>query len=153
MFFTFNFPIKYIKTNVPNKAMRKEISILEKIVALAKSKIESKIPKRAESSVAAVLGETNLLEETCCIIKPQILMPIPVKTMLKVRGIRLLKKIATAVSLFFNKSLNVTLPTPIKSEQMMRIIKIIHNNKRFSFSSPHLLLFFKLFIITYLEIF
>jgi len=80
-------------------------------------------------------------------------MPIPVKTMLKVRGIRLLKKIATAVSLFFNKSLNVTLPTPIKSEQMMRIIKIIHNNKRFSFSSPHLLLFFKLFIITYLEIF
>lgn len=48
----------------------------------------SKIPSWAEEMVAPVVGETNLLLQSCCMIRPATLMPTPVHKIASRRGRR-----------------------------------------------------------------
>ncbi len=48
------------------------------------------MPRRAESSVPAVVGETNLFCDSCCMMRPHRLMLIPESKMLIKRGMRLI---------------------------------------------------------------
>src|SRR5699024_12060205 len=51
-----------------------------------------KMPSFAASNVPAVVGETNLFNDICCIISPLTLKPTPAKISAMVRGNRLTLK-------------------------------------------------------------
>ena len=57
-----------------------------------------RIPSRAESMVAAVVGETNRLRVICCMMSPAMDRAIPVSNMAASRGIRLRAITMTSVS-------------------------------------------------------
>src|SRR5699024_11480098 len=63
----------FIKINVPNNAKAKEMVIFNNGDDDVNNISEISTPKRAESNVPAVVGDTNLLLLNCCIISPAIL--------------------------------------------------------------------------------
>ena len=54
----------------------------------------SKIPNCADEIVAPVVGETNLFMQSCCMIRPEILIPTPVQRIARRRGSRDLNRIS-----------------------------------------------------------
>ena len=74
---------------VPNKLNNVANSNLTNIFASGKAINEIKIPNLAQSIVPAVVGETNLLRVSCCIISPQIAKELPEIIILTVLGILL----------------------------------------------------------------
>lgn len=59
------------------------------------NKSASKIPNCAEEIVAPVVGETNLFIQSCCMIRPEILIPTPVQSIARRRGSRDINRIST----------------------------------------------------------
>src|SRR5699024_11598325 len=85
--------------------------------------METSRPKRAESNVPAVVGETNLFWLSCCIICPQMLMLIPAIHMLTRRGILLVNNICTWSSVSLNRSNGETSETHMKIDATAKKIK------------------------------
>src|SRR5690625_2367909 len=71
-------------------------------------------PKRAESIVPAVVGETNLFLVNCCIINPAILILDPAIKILINLGSLLINKTSDCSSVKLNKSVGERFDTPTK---------------------------------------
>ena len=78
---------------VPRTANTKEKIALPQRVELGRNSSASKMPNCAEEMVAPVVGETNLFIQSCCIIRPATLMPVPVQRIARRRGRREIRKI------------------------------------------------------------
>ena len=87
----------------------------------------SKIPNCAEEIVAPVVGETNLLLHSCCIIRPATLMPIPVHIIASSRGKRETKKISHKYRSPDKSSWGDISITPTKSEMTDTTNNIVAN--------------------------
>ncbi|MOA26298.1 hypothetical protein D3C78_1470800 [compost metagenome] len=82
-----------ININVPSRAKTKATSSFCIGVAPVNSIRDTRIPNFAESIVPAVVGETNLFRDNCCIINPAILMLTPAIISAAKRGIRLTSRV------------------------------------------------------------
>ncbi|MOA07311.1 hypothetical protein D3C78_1269990 [compost metagenome] len=80
----------FMNRNVPASANAKATSIFCIVLAEVKSINATSMPSLAESSVPAVVGDTNLLRLSCCIINPDMLIATPAMIMLTIRGKRLI---------------------------------------------------------------
>ena len=80
-----------------------------------------RIPSWAEVMVAPVVGDTNLFMHSCCIIKPETLMPIPVQRMAKSRGRREITRISSCSVSPKNKPDKLTSSTPTKMDTIDKI--------------------------------
>ncbi|MPN46062.1 hypothetical protein SDC9_193642 [bioreactor metagenome] len=87
LYFTF-FNI-FTNKKVPPNAKMKETTIFCNVVAEVNNSMETSIPSFAESTVAAVVGDTNLFLLSCCIIRPTMLIATPAIMILNNLGIRL----------------------------------------------------------------
>lgn len=83
------------------------------------------IPSLAASNVPAVVGDTNLFNEICCIISPLILKPTPARIKATVRGIRLIKKTGASEFCQLVKSSQLICFTPIVKDAITNMA----NNK------------------------
>lgn len=82
----------------------------------------SRMPNCAEEIVAPVVGETNLFMQSCCMISPATLMPMPVQRMASRRGKREIRKISHVSTLPVSRSEGRMSSTPTNKEQTERII-------------------------------
>ena len=55
------------------------------------------MPNWADWIVVPVVGDTNLFMQSCCMISPATLMPMPVQRMASRRGIRASRKIFSSI--------------------------------------------------------
>ena len=86
--------MKMTKIQVPKMAVVKEKKALPQMIDPGQNKRASKIPNWAEEIVAPVVGEMNLFIQSCCMINPGTLIPIPVQRIASKRGKREIKKIS-----------------------------------------------------------
>ena len=119
-----NLVIEKIKSKVKPKQKRTLNSSLVNTLYWGNKNKLNNIPSFAESNVPDVVGEINLLWESCCNIIPQIESPAPVKISVTVRGILLIISICRSecfsnVTLFGNIDL-----TPIRSDATVATNKI-----------------------------
>ncbi len=77
------------KIPVPISAVIEATTIFRAIGAPGASNVMTRIPRLADSTVPAVVGETNRFRDSICIIMPTIPVDAPMRTMAIVRGIRL----------------------------------------------------------------
>lgn len=133
IFLALIFPTKRINKNVPTSATTNEIAILTNILEPTNNNMAINTPNLAESRVAAVLGDTNLFLESCCMIMPLTLIPTPVKIILIVLGILLLNSNNKAVSSKLTKLLKSRLPTPINIDAIINKMRTVHSTQRFSY--------------------
>ena len=87
----------------------------------------SRIPNCAEEIVAPVVGDTNLLLHSCCIMSPATLIPIPVHKIARRRGRRETMKISNCSKFPDNSSSGARSITPTKSEQQDKTASITDN--------------------------
>ena len=106
------------KTQVPRMAAPKAKSARLQSVEAGKNSRASRMPNCAEEMVAPVVGETNLLLQSCCIMSPATLMPTPVHRIASSRGRRETTKTSSWCRSPDNKSRGVRSMTPTKSEQI-----------------------------------
>lgn len=100
--------------------------------------------------MAPVVGETNLLEQSCCIIRPATLIPVPVHKSAKRRGSREAKKTVQSelkFSFLTKKSFIEISITPTKRETKLSKIKATAkiNVIKFCFEKFFIVQKFKLF--------
>src|SRR5699024_4645953 len=100
-------------------------------VALVKTNNDTNTPNFAESSVPAVVGETNLFLLSCCIIRPAILMLAPAISILINLGNLLMNNISAFSSVRFNKSVGERSETPRKIDDIDNTISIIIKYRSF----------------------
>lgn len=98
-----------------NKVKSKENSILLNRVALGTRMILNKMPIFAACKVPAVDGSTNLFCDNCCMMKPEMLSPMPVKIRDRVRGTLLIRNTEN-LSLSDQRSPNRMSLTPMKKD-------------------------------------
>ena len=82
------------------------------------------MPSWAEEMVAPVVGETNLLLHSCCMMRPATLMPTPVQRMASRRGSREIKKISSCSKSPENRPARSTSMTPTKRDHADRASRI-----------------------------
>lgn len=85
--------MNHTKIQVPRTAVAKANSARLHRVDCGMNSSASRMPNWADEMVAPVVGETNLLLQSCCIISPATLMPTPVHKMASRRGRRDARKI------------------------------------------------------------
>ena len=108
--------MKKTNTHVPKIAITNAKNALPHRVELGMNSIAIKIPSSAEEIVAPVVGETNLFMQSCCIIKPATLIPMPVHKIASRRGRREISKIRSCSLFPSNNSESCISITPINSE-------------------------------------
>ena len=105
------------KIQVPRIAVAKaKMARLHRVEA-GINRSASKMPNWAEEMVAPVVGDTNLLLHSCCMMSPATLMPMPVHKMASRRGSREMMKISSCSKLPARSSPGVRSITPTNSEQ------------------------------------
>ena len=119
---------------VPTKDKENDISIFCIVVADENTNIEANIPSFAKSTVAAVVGETNLFLLICCIIRPLMLNPIPATTILINLGTLLVNNISIFVLSKANISANLISVTPTNRDKIDSMTNIITKYFFFIFS-------------------
>lgn len=87
------------------------------------------IPNFAASKVPAVVGDTNLFKDICCIISPLMLKPTPASIKATVLGILLIKKTDASESFQFVKSNQLICFTPMDKEAMIKTEKSKTKNR------------------------
>ena len=103
---------------VPRTANTKEKTALPHRVELGMNSSASRIPNCAEEMVAPVVGETNLFMQSCCIIRPATLIPIPVQRIAKRRGRREIRNTSKCSLSPCNSPESSTSRTPTNSDQI-----------------------------------
>lgn len=106
------------------------IEILKKTFP-GNSSIATRTPNFAPSVVVAVVGETNLFRDKCCMIRPEILNPNAARINASNLGILTCVKIGIASELPAIASNIVKLLTPIMREMNDSIINIDTSNHLF----------------------
>ena len=76
------------KSVVPASAKTVATSILRPSDAPGASRVMTRIPRLADSAVPAVVGETNRLRASICMIMPAMLIDMPTRMIAIVRGTR-----------------------------------------------------------------
>ena len=79
------------KTQVPRMAAPKAKRVRPQRVDSGANSSASRMPSWADEMVAPVVGETNLLLHSYCMMRPATLMPAPVQRMARSRGSREMK--------------------------------------------------------------
>ena len=102
--------MNHTKIQVPKIAVVKAKSARLHRVEAGMNRSANRMPNCAEEIVAPVVGDTNLLLHSCCMISPATLMPIPVHS-------REMLKISSCSKLPDSNSLGVKSITPTNSEQ------------------------------------
>lgn len=105
------------KIQVPRIAVMKAKMARLHNVEAGMNNSASRIPNCAEEMVAPVVGDTNLLLHSCCIISPATLMPIPVHKMASSRGSREVMNISICAKFPASSLPGVRSITPTNSEQ------------------------------------
>ena len=77
----------HTKIQVPRIAATNANTALPRSVDSGRNTRASKIPSWAEEIVAPVVGDTHLCIQSCCMISPAVLIPIPVHRIARSRGI------------------------------------------------------------------
>ena len=109
------------KIQVPRIAVAKaKIALLHRVEA-GINRSASRMPNWAEEMVAPVVGDTNLLLHSCCMMSPATLIPMPVHRMASRRGSREIRKISSCSKLPASSSPGVRSITPTNSEQQDNI--------------------------------
>ena len=80
--------INHTKTQVPAIAARNANAARDQRLESGKKSSAMRIPNCAEEIVAPVVGETNLLAQSCCMMSPAMLIPTPVHRTAASRGRR-----------------------------------------------------------------
>ena len=109
------------KTHVPRTAQTKEKAARPHRVEPGANSKASRMPNCAEEIVAPVVGETNLFMQSCCMISPATLMPMPVQRMASRRGRREIRKISHVSTLPVSRSEGRMSSTPTNREPTERI--------------------------------
>ena len=104
------------KIQVPRIAAAKAKSARVHKVDDGMNSSASRMPSWAEEMVAPVVGDTNLLLHSCCIMSPATLIPTPVQRIASRRGRRDTKKISHKCRFPDRSSCSGSSITPIKSE-------------------------------------
>ena len=106
------------KSQVPRMAAAKAKRARLHRVELGRKRRASRIPSWAEEMVAPVVGETNLLLQSCCMMSPATLIPTPVHKIASRRGRREIRKTFHRCASPDSRSEGVISMTPTKREQM-----------------------------------
>src|SRR5699024_960546 len=123
------------KTKLAKMVNRKAKLICAKLELPGKNINPTKIPNFAASKVPAVVGETNLFKEICCMINPLTLKPTPAKIKAIVLGKRLTLKTKPPLSIMLLKFAQSICLTPINKEAKTKMKKAkISKNVRIQYS-------------------
>ena len=96
-------------------AANENIALLQSVEVGIKTSAIS-MPNCADDIVAPVVGDINLLLQSCCIISPATLMPMPVQIIAKRRGSLEITNISNWCILPERSSFGVTSITPTKTD-------------------------------------
>src|SRR5690606_23189673 len=95
-----------------------------------------RMPRLAESIVPAVVGDTNLLRLSACMIRPATDKPAPAMRMATSRGIRLTRNTWRWSSDIWNKSSGVIDFAPMNNEATDRMTSAASKNRSFNDLPP-----------------
>ena len=112
------------KTQVPRMAQAKAKNARLHRVEDGINSRASKMPNWAEEMVAPVVGETNLLLHSCCMIRPATLIPTPVHRMAKSRGSREMRNTSHCSPSPASRLCGLMSSTPTNRERPERIARI-----------------------------
>ena len=112
--------INQTKIQVPKIAKIKAKMALDQIVELGMKRSASRMPNWEDEMVAPVVGDINLFIQSCCMIKPAILIPTPVHKIAKRRGSLEIKKISNC-SPSLKREVKFISRTPTNKETTDRI--------------------------------
>ena len=76
-----------------------------------------RIPNCADEIVAPVVGETNLLAQSCCMMRPAMLMPAPVQRIARSLGKREIRRSSRLSASPERSDENVTSAAPTRSDR------------------------------------
>ena len=96
------------KVQVPIIAAAKAKSVRVTNVEVGRKMKAMRIPSCADAMVAPVVGDTNLLAQSCCMMRPAILIPAPVQSAAARRGSREAKNTCQASPSARSNSAGVT---------------------------------------------
>ena len=102
------------KSQVPAMAAAKAKRALSQIVEAGMKRSASRMPSCADWIVAPVVGETNLFAQSCCMMRPAMLIPAPVQRTARSLGRRESRKRAMCAASPAMSATGVTSPAPAK---------------------------------------
>ena len=111
--------INHTKTQVPAIAARNANAARDQRLESGKKSSAMRIPNCAEEIVAPVVGETNLLAQSCCMMRPAMLMPMPVQRMARSLGKREISMSSSDSISPESTSAGVMSAAPTKSERTL----------------------------------
>ena len=102
------------KSQVPAMAAAKAKRALSQIVEAGMKRSASRMPSCANWIVAPVVGETNLFAQSCCMMRPAMLIPAPVQRTARSLGRRESRKRPTCAASPARSAPGVMSPAPAK---------------------------------------
>ena len=104
------------KIQVPRIAAEKAKAARDQIVESGMKRSAIRMPNCAEEIVAPVVGETNLFAQSCCMMRPAMLMPAPVQRMARSRGSLEIRRSARLSASPESSDRGVTSAAPTRSD-------------------------------------
>ena len=105
------------KIQVPMIAAAKANAARDQIVESGMKRSAMRIPNCADEIVAPVVGETNLFAQSCCMMRPAMLMPAPVQRIARSLGKREIRRSSRLSASPERRDVNDTSAAPTRSDR------------------------------------